>query len=334
MLKTILEKIKNYRKRIIATIIFVAILVLGCYYLVSHADTSLILSRHWSFWVSQISILLIYFLLATAFLAVLIRAMGVSAPFFDLFLILNTSQSTSYLGPLKLGIPLRIYLFKKVMGASYTTGISATILSQYIRVLAIVIICAAGVITRYWQYKWMLVLVIFLMISAIIVAIFAFRWIKNTQPEKKLLIRIKTFAVSLAEKAAMLSLSKWIVSTAITLLMCVVMTSSSYFIIITCGGTISFANVLYIDAFALLVGFLSLMPMGLGTRDATYLFLLTSAGIPKEIVCTIILIQRFIWSVVPIAMGIVSSLILVAKIFRMQEISDSTVTDQQSIQQS
>jgi uncharacterized protein (TIRG00374 family) len=138
----------------------------------------------------------------------------------------------------------------------------------------------------------------------------------------------------LAEKAAMISLSKWILSTAITLLMCAVMTSSSYFIILSCGGTISFSSVLYIDAFALLVGFLSLMPMGLGTRDATYLFLLTSVGIPKETICTIILIQRFIWSGVPIAMGIFSSLILVTKIFRMQGTTDSKVIKQQSIHQS
>ena len=334
MLKNVFKKIKNYRKRIIATVIFVAILVLGCYYLVSHADTSLILSHHWSFWASQISTLLIYFLLATSFLAILIRAMGVSAPFLDLFLILNTSQSSSYLGPLKLGIPLRIYLFKKIMGASYTTGISATILSQYIRVLAIVIICAAGVITRYWQYKWLLSIVIFLMILAIVFALFSFRWIKNTHPKKKLLIRIKTFSISLAEKAAMISVSKWILSTVITLIMCVVMTCSSYFIITTCGGTISFVNILYIDAFALLVGFLSLMPMGIGTRDATYLLLLTAAGLPKEIVCTIILIQRFIWSGVPILMGILSSLFLVAKIFKMHKTSDSIITEQQSIQSS
>ena len=308
--------IKQHRGRLALFAVIIVILAWGCYYLFSRANLSLILSRRWDFWAMQIAILSSYFAIATFFVGVLIRGMGVPAKFPDLFLILMTSQSSSYLGPLKLGIPLRIYLFKRMMGASYATGVSATLLAQYIRVLSIVLICALGVIAKYYQYTWMLLVVLLLMGLAVAAAVLCVRWLKRIEPRGKMLIRAKVFVMSMAEKARMVPPRQWIVAGAMALVMNAVMSLSSYCIITSCGGTISFVQILFIDAFAVFVGFVSFMPMGLGTRDATYLFFLTSIGMPRDTVCTVILIQRMIWSLAPIAVGIVSSLIIAARLFR------------------
>jgi uncharacterized protein (TIRG00374 family) len=98
--------------------------------------------------------------------------------------------------------------------------------------------------------------------------------------------------------------------TVLSLGLMMLMSLSSSLIISGLGEPIAYLDVLSIDAVSVFVGFVSFMPMGLGTRDATSVFLLRQAGASRDVVYSIIVVQRLIWSLVPFAIGLLSASIL------------------------
>jgi uncharacterized membrane protein YbhN (UPF0104 family) len=58
---------------------------------------------------------------------------------------------------------------------------------------------------------------------------------------------------------------------------------------------------------------LSMLPVGLGARELSFVFLLAKVGVPGEVAAFTAAITRIMWTLVPFLLGIISVNILGAK---------------------
>ncbi len=84
----------------------------------------------------------------------------------------------------------------------------------------------------------------------------------------------------------------------------VVLACVSYLLLKDFGNDLPFMEVIFVQSSAILVGFASMIPLGLGTRDATTILLYTHLGLPPEVSAAMAAMERLVWTLVPFCLGI------------------------------
>lgn len=83
-----------------------------------------------------------------------------------------------------------------------------------------------------------------------------------------------------------------------------VLACTSYLILRDIGGYLPLKLIIYLQSSAILVGFVSMIPLGLGTRDVTSFFLYAHLGLPPEAAVVMAAFERLIWTLVPLCLGL------------------------------
>ena len=84
----------------------------------------------------------------------------------------------------------------------------------------------------------------------------------------------------------------------------------SYLVLRVLGYPVSPLALLYALAISVTAGNLSLIPMGLGVRDASFTLLLMQLGVPNEVALAAAVIQRLFAPGWPLLLGVISTNIL------------------------
>lgn len=296
--------------KLILFVIWVALIAWGGYYIVHHADLAIIYSLPWSFWVLQAMILLVYLLLGSVLTVVVLRSLKAACPLLRVFCILQTSYSSSYLGPIKLGVPLRIFLFKQMLGVPYSKATSATILTQGIRLSILALVTALGIGIKFQEYYVQLLILIGAAIILLLVILVILRLARRANTQQKIPRRLREFLMSMYGAMKEVGIRAVIEAGLLSTILMLLMSYSSFFTLNQLGEHLAFFDVFLIDAISLFIGFVSFIPMGFGTRDATYILLLQQSKVPPEIAYSITIVQRMIWSLLPFAIGLISASVL------------------------
>jgi uncharacterized membrane protein YbhN (UPF0104 family) len=85
----------------------------------------------------------------------------------------------------------------------------------------------------------------------------------------------------------------------------VVLACTSYLLLEDLGNYLPLEGVIFVQSSAIFVGFASMIPLGLGTRDATTFLLYTIAGLRPEVSAAMAALERLVWTLAPLGLGIV-----------------------------
>jgi uncharacterized protein (TIRG00374 family) len=93
----------------------------------------------------------------------------------------------------------------------------------------------------------------------------------------------------------------------------VVLAATSYLILNEIGSPLGFRGIIFLQSAAILVGFVSMVPLGLGTKDIATFLLYMRLGMPPEVSMAMAVLERAIWTLVPFCLGLVCALLTGAR---------------------
>jgi uncharacterized protein (TIRG00374 family) len=85
----------------------------------------------------------------------------------------------------------------------------------------------------------------------------------------------------------------------------VILACTSYMILNEIGSVLGLKGIIFLQSTAILVGFVSMVPLGLGTKDLATFLLYMRLGLPPEVAMAMAVLERAIWSLVPFCLGLV-----------------------------
>ena len=213
---------------------------------------------------------------------------------------------------LKLGTPIRFGLLKSYLGIKIRNSISVKMVLVFLSLSCTI---ATGLIGVYFSgvlkdniFNQTIVLLPLLSFLLIILFYSLNKFIKETSLGniwifKKffhlvfdLMKRLKKFPMKVI---GFVSIGMLIRS--------IILSSISFFIITQISNSaISFFTILAISAIGNLASTLSVLPMGIGTKDLSLIYLFSLTGVEKELVLIMLLYDRIIWIFIPLIFGTIS----------------------------
>ena len=219
--------------------------------------------------------------------------------FTKLFQILFASHSFNYAGPLKLGMPVRVFLFKRILGVPYTAGIATVIATTG---LDVVIIITLVVSLSAWIFISPVVgLVLGLALTTILPGLAAiFKKLPFLRPDRPAwlasffsdITNLSPFAIF---SAILISTTKFLLNSA-----------AGWIVLLGLGTTTGLAEFSLVYFSSHLAGLVSLIPMGIGIKDASVIELLGRMGTSPSVGIAFVAIDRLIWSIVPLVIGLMA----------------------------
>jgi len=89
----------------------------------------------------------------------------------------------------------------------------------------------------------------------------------------------------------------------------VILACTSYMILNEIGSALGLKGIMFLQSAAILVGFVSMIPLGLGTKDLATFLLYMRLGLPPEVAMAMAVLERAIWSLVPFCLGLVCAVL-------------------------
>jgi len=233
----------------------------------------------------------------------------------QLYLVVTASTAANYSTPLKAGIPLRVYLYKRLLGIGPATGSA---------LLALEIVLATLVPAVISLFALLLFLpeggpVVAVALTAMVVgAAAALAFVRSRSYNRAIahlpLPRIaqRAFAPDGDIVAALrgVPLRSLGAAAAIFAAMFVLVGIRSFLAFQLFGGSMNVVELVGISAAAFTLGSLSLLPMGLGVRDATLVALFVQAGADRDVAIAVAALDRLLSTGAPLLLGILSAQVL------------------------
>ena len=216
-----------------------------------------------------------------------------------LFQILFASHSFNYAGPVKLGMPVRIFLFKRILGVPYSAGIATVVATTGLDVCIMITLVIA---LSTWIYVSPLVGIIVglaIIIGLTGLAAMSHTW-SFTRLERpawlaRFLAEIRNLSPFVTFCAILLSATKLLLNAV-----------AGWIVLAGLGATTGLAKFSLIYFSSHLAGLLSFIPMGLGVKDASVVEFLGRMHTPPTISIAFIAIDRLVWSVIPLLIGLLA----------------------------
>jgi uncharacterized protein (TIRG00374 family) len=246
---------------------------------------------------------------------VLVTSSGHQTSFVQAYLVLTASLTANYVTPVKIGIPLRVYLYHHLMQIPVSTG-SALIAAEAVLGMTVpAVLAALGIATLFPAVNLIIPLVVVGLLAAGVAAILLTRpdrlrsfLDRFAGPHRAL--RAAGFLERVQAGLRRLPLHSLTGVTLLIALMLFLQALNLHLVLRTLGQIVSPIALLYVLAISVTAGNLSLIPMGIGVRDASFVLLLRQLGIPDEIALSAAVIQRLLAPGWPLLLGIISTNIL------------------------
>jgi uncharacterized protein (TIRG00374 family) len=230
------------------------------------------------------------------------------------YLILTSSLTANYATPVRIGVPLRAYLYHKLLDIPYTYGSAFLALETFLVLALPTIFALFGIATMFTDVSLLLpLLLIGILAFLLFLVVIGLRPNLITRTVARLPVdasRIETFLMDFRQGFLILSPARVGV---ICLLYVVVYLSAAlrlYATVHFLAGEIGFLDSCFIHRTAFVIGSVSLLPFGLGARDVSMAFLLAQRGVPEAIAASTTLIERIFATGWTSLLGIISLNIL------------------------
>ena len=262
-------------------------------------DLSLFPLLSYKHWLSLVSIFILFQLLNLYHFKLIINSVSTVDSLFKLFQVLFASLSFNYVSPFKLGTPVRLFLFKEILGIPYTSGVTTVIATTG---LDVVVMLTLVISISAWIFISPLaglacggaVLICMVGLASI------YRKLYSAGTEKS--SWLGRFFSELADLSPLIIFYATLISAAKSLLHGL----AGWIVLTGLGAAASLAEFICIYFASHLAGLLSLIPMGIGVKDASVIELLRRAGASASVTIGFVAIDRLVWSLLPLLVGLVA----------------------------
>ncbi len=246
---------------------------------------------------------------------ILISASGHRTTFVQAYLVLTTSLSANYFTPIKVGIPLRIYLYKHFMDIPIDIGTALIAVETMVGILTPAFIAVAGIALIFPSVGLVIPMTVISILVFGMIIVLKVR-VENLQlylarfPFLSFVARFTRFFERVQWALRQLPITKIVQVVLLVVVMLGLHSIRLWLVLSILGFQVSPLALLAVLTISLTAGNLSMIPMGLGVRDASFTLLLTQLGIPSEIALAAAVIQRLFSPGWPLLLGLISANIL------------------------
>lgn len=246
---------------------------------------------------------------------ILVRSSGYTTTLWKTYLVLTASLSVNYVTPIKVGFPLRVYLYNRLMNIPIAVGTALIAVEILVGILIPGCVAIVGIVILFPALGFAPTLILMLLLLA---GSLFFLWMpfERIQPHlerfpfARLTMRLIHFAGSFQSGWRRLSPVVFLGILALDLLMVGIQTLTLWIVLSIFAPAPSLLAVLIVFTVSVTAGNLSMIPMGLGVRDISFTWLLVQLGVPKEIAFSVAMIQRLFSPGLPLLLGLISTNIL------------------------
>jgi uncharacterized membrane protein YbhN (UPF0104 family) len=262
-------------------------------------DPSLFFLVSYKCWLSIIFIFILFQLLHLYHFKIVINSVSRVTSLSKLFQVIFASLSFNYVSPFKLGTPVRLLLFKEILGIPYTAGVTTVIATTGLDVFVMFTLVIS---TSAWIF--ISPLAGFTCGVAVIICLVGlasiYRKLYSAQTEKS--SWIARFFSELANLSPLIIFYTTLISAAKSLLH----GFAGWIVLTGLGATTGLAEFICIYFASHLAGLLSLIPMGIGVKDASVIEFLRRVGAAASVTIGFVAIDRLVWSLLPLLVGLVA----------------------------
>ncbi|MDY7075596.1 MAG: lysylphosphatidylglycerol synthase transmembrane domain-containing protein [Chloroflexota bacterium] len=271
--------------------------------------------------------------LYTVAVYVLVRASGYHTTMAQAYLVLTSSLSVNYVTPIKFGIPLRVYLCKQFMQIPLAVGTALVALETWLGMLVTAAISCVGTALLFPEIGLAVPLTL---LATLLVGMGVMLFIKPSLinpllerlPLQKLTLRLVRFGETV--QMGLRSVPLWWLGVVALLFGLNVAAAATrlYLVLLMLEWTVNWPALLTVLSISITAGNLSMIPMGLGVRDASLTLLLMQLGVPNEVALSVAVIQRLFAPGWPLLLGIISTNVLgVSELIKRGSDAEATVEE-------
>lgn len=254
-------------------------------------------------------------LVYTTLIYLLVRGSGFHTTLGQAYLVLTASLSANYVTPVKVGIPLRVYLYHHFIGMPPATGTALVTIETLVGMLTPAFLAVVGIALVFPSIGLMTPVILIAVLLLGLLAILKLP-LSTLQPHLARLpgagFSTRTLKFFDRVRLGLYSLPAIVVLGAVLLdlTMLGLQAVRLWVILRIFGPTPSPVKLLAVFTISVTAGNLSMIPMGLGVRDASFTLLLAKLGIPNEVALSAAVIQRLFSPGWPLLLGLISSNVL------------------------
>ena len=244
----------------------------------------------------------------------LLRGMGGPASLFSVYLVITGAGAAGLVSDPKLGIPLRVFFYRAILGVPVAVGSGAVILETLIWFILMGFILMAPV-PQFWttEISWIPPLSVLFISAAFIAGLIL--WPKLATPltrytSRPIVNRIVNFFSEIRTAVGRVDKRQFLMAVLLLASTYVLDAFSLHLLLDAMGARQPLFELVYIIVFSYLVGLATLLPLGLGPRDVTFVYLLTLLGVPLDVAASAALVQRVLRNVIPLGLGLISMAVL------------------------
>jgi uncharacterized membrane protein YbhN (UPF0104 family) len=238
----------------------------------------------------------------------------------QLYLVVTASLAANYSTPVKAGIPLRVYLYKRFMGIGIAAGSALVGLEALLGMLVPAVIALFALVLLLPEGGLAAPAVV---AAGAALAVAAFAFVRSGSYDRAIsrlpLPRIARRALAPDGDivTAVRGVPLWSLGAAagIYAAMFVLLGVRSFYAFQLFGDSLNVMELVGISAAAFALGFVSFVPMGLGVRDATLVALFVQAGADRDVAIAVAALDRLLSTGVPFLLGILSAQVLGLRAF-------------------
>ena len=251
----------------------------------------------------------------TALIVILVRGSGYTTSFKTAYLVLTASLTANYVTPVKVGIPLRIYLYNQIMNVPVNVGTALISIEALAGMLIPAFIACIGIV---FIFPAMGVWPAILLVAILLTCLFLFLLMPTDRvtiiaeklPLSRFSVRILRFAGRVQIAIKLIPISTICLVILLDIFILILQAIRLWLVLSIFITAPSVMLLLFALTISVTIGNLSMIPMGLGVRDASFTFLLAQLGVPTEIALSASIIQRLFSPGWPLLLGIISTYIL------------------------
>ncbi len=279
-----------------------------------------------------------------AVLTVLVTLGAVAVPYFilagtdwnrslrQLYLVVTASLAANYSTPVKAGIPLRVYLYKRFMGIGPATG-SALVALELLLGFVVPALIAVFVLLLVMPEAGLTVPM--LVAAGAGAALAAIAFVRSTSYDRAvarfslpgIARRVLAPGGDIVTAVRSVPLSSLGAAAGIYAAMFVLVGVRSFYAFQLFAGSMNMTELIGISAVAFVAGSVSLLPMGIGVRDATLVALFVQAGADRDIAIAVAALDRLLSTGIPFLLGVLSAQILGLRAILKVEDSDAPTAE-------
>ena len=237
----------------------------------------------------------------------LLKSLGENCRYFNLVAIHFSSMAAHYTTPAKIGYPVTVFLLNKLENVTYSKSITLISVELIISTWLCFVISLFGA-TNIVYGQINLVSIIVILFAPVIVVLVIYKISVNFSKNP-----LSQSYIKFINHLKLLSWSQLMIYTCILSLIRILDGFSLYIITLFYAESISLWQSIVATSSAFLIGAISMVPMGLGTRDVSLFAFLVSFNLSEEVALGIITVQRILSTGLGFILGIIFAAILGVK---------------------